>query len=184
MPITFFSSKKDNTGAAFFLSFDSKGEAFYAELIKQNGWSNENQNGIFKGGAKTRVKFSLDEVSDMIQTVKNKSKCSFYHKFVKDGVTEVTSGTFSFYSIKGQDDKVREGFGLSVKKGNLQYKVGFSLGAAEKLLQYIQFGLVHVFSSIYATDKKRALEYLEKNKVKETKEEVKGEVQEEGNIEP
>jgi hypothetical protein len=155
MPLSIYAARKDNSGAALFVSFNSKEQSFYFELMKQTGWNAEKDTGVFKGGQRTRVKFSMDEVGDMMHAISNKRTASFYHKFEKDGQESVVSGKLSFYSIKSDNPKYpdKEGFGLTVKS-NVEYKVGLSYGVAEKLKMYLTFGLNHCFSAIYSKDKK------------------------------
>lgn len=165
MPVNFFSPKKTQDGAALYVSFNSKDAALFFKLIQQTGWDDAKKKGSFQGGEYINVKFSPDEIGDFIQAIRNKSEAKFYHSFGDD----TTTGTLKYYIVpaktEGQRDK--EGFGIKVKRGDVEYKVGLTLGAAERLMEYLRFALDHIFSAIYAADKKDAEEY---NKAKAQKE--------------
>lgn len=162
MALTIFSGNKTGTGGAMFVTFASKDQAVYLKIVKQTEWNEKTSKPSFAGGAIVNIKLSMDEVGDYIHAVAGHTACKFYHEFNK----EVTSGNFSYWSkdYTGKDGKPAksEGFGLSIKKGEIQAKIGFSLGAAEKFSQYLQFALNHMFSAIYAQDKKEFEEYLKK----------------------
>lgn len=158
MPYQFFSPKADGTGAALFVSFNSKDGNVYFKLIKQTGWNDQTKKGSFVAGEMINFKMSQDEACDVIQTIRNQSKCSFYHSF--DGKT--TTGSFQYYRIpskvQGKDDK--EGYGLTIKRDNTVWKVGFNLASGERLSQSLLFALDHIFSAIYSQDKKENEEYM------------------------
>lgn len=162
MGLTIFSGNKTVTGGAMFVTFQSKDQAVYLKIVKQTEWNEKTAKPSFTGGAVVNIKLSMDEVGDYIHAVAGHTARKFYHEFNK----EVTSGNFSYWS-KDFTDKAgkpakSEGFGLSIKKGEIQAKIGFSLGAAEKFSQYLQFALNHMFSAIYAQDKKEQEEYMKK----------------------
>ena len=149
MPLQFFSPNAKNTGAALSTSFNSKDAAFYFNLIKQVSWNETTKTGSFKGGAMANIKFSPDEAGGFIETVRTKGESKFFHSFGD----ETSSGNFRYYCIENPKGN-KEGFGLTVKKGDTEWKVGFSLGSAERLMEHLKFGFEHIFSAIYAADKK------------------------------
>ena len=148
----FYSPNFKNTGAALSVSSNSKEATVYFRLIKQTAWDDKAKKGAFKGGAIVNVKLSSDETAGLIEAVRNKYQYSFYHSFDK----QTTTGSFSYYRIEAKTpkDKVREGFGLTIKKDNVEFKVGFSLGQAERLMLYLRFALDRAFNADYAADKK------------------------------
>lgn len=165
MGAEFYSPKVTGDGAALYVTFSSKDAAIFFKLIKQTGWNATTKKGSFQGGEIINVKFSADEAGDFIHAIRNKTSSNFYHSFGDDKCT----GSLTYYYIEPKQEgaKAREGFGLRTNKNGVEYKVGFTNGAAERLMEYLKFALNHVFSAIYAADKKQAEEYL---KAKEDKE--------------
>jgi len=162
MPLSIYSPNSTTTGSALFISLSSKDGAMYFNLLKQVSWDANTKKASFKDGARLNVKFSLDEVGEMVNVIKNRGKWNFYHNFSET----VVSGGFTYYS-KEYDYKgkkvTKTGYGLTVKKGDQEWKVGFTLGSAEKLLAYLNFFFDRCFQAIYAADKK-AFEEKQKNK--------------------
>lgn len=167
MPSEFYSGTKSGSGGALFVSFNSKDQSVFFRVIKQTGWNDQTSKPTFAGGATFSIKLTSDEVGDFIHAINGHDGCKFYHKFNED----VTVGNFSYYDkeYQGKDGKPHNtrGFGLTVKRekpGNplLESKIGFSLGSAERLSQYLQFALQRINEAIYAQDKKEAEEYLKK----------------------
>lgn len=163
MSLAFFAPNKKLTGGSLFVSFNSKDAAIYFRLAKQLDFN-------LKGGSKFdhengfSIKMSVDEGAAIIRAVRRNSSTSFYHQFEEN----VTSGSFKYWKIepKTEKDTLAEGFGLTVKKGDSEVKIGFSLGGAERLAQYLEFALNHIFSADYAEDKKRNEEYNKKKNEK------------------
>lgn len=148
MPLEFYSPKSDiSRGGALFVTFNSKDANVTLTVLSQTGWNAETKKGSFKGGQRANIKLSKDEIGALIYAISNKTAFKFYHQY--EG--RVTSGSFSFYE---KDD--RAGFGLIVDKDNTKFKVGLGLGSAETLKTFLLFSLHHMFSAIYAADKKAA----------------------------
>jgi hypothetical protein len=173
MGLTFYAPTKSKTGGLVDVrvtakvgTYEKAGErAVYLNLVKQTGWDEATSKGSFKDGPKINVKLTLDEVAGMIQAVRDKQRYAFYHTF--DGKT--TTGSLSFYSFDEEKDKTgkvikkaRSGFGLTVKKDEVEIKVGFGLASAENLHQYLIFCLNHCYNAIYSEDKKNAEDYAKK----------------------
>lgn len=168
--ITFFAPNSKNAGGLLNVSFNSKDGAIFFRVQKQTGWDEGTKKGSFKGGAFINCKMTLEETSSFIRAIRLNKSVSFYHSF--DG--GATSGGLSYYLFPAekQGDKVvkkeREGFGFTIKKENVEIKVGLATGSAEMLAQYLEFALDHCFSAIYANDKKEWEELNAKNSNKST----------------
>ena len=160
MPSLFFSGTKANTGGVLAVSFNSKDQSVFLKVTKQTGWNDKINKPTFAGGETVNFKLTQDEAGDMIHAVSGHDQCGFYHTFNNESST----GNFRYYEIddkKNAGKKIR-GFGLTLKKGAFEAKIGFSLGSAERLSQYLQFALQRMNEAIYAQDKKEFEEYLKK----------------------
>lgn len=161
MSAAFFSPNKNETGGCLFVSFNSKEGSVFLKLLRQDGYSKNKKDQKFDGKNPFNFKLSVDEVGDVIRTVRQNSNLSFYHKFEDDTSTV----TFRHYLIKAEskEEKDKEGFVLHFKRGDVEIKIGFSLGSAERLAQYLEFALRRIFEAEYAEDKKQREEWQEKN---------------------
>lgn len=148
-----------------FATFNSKEGNIYLRLLKQIA-NNQSKKDNFDGKNPINLKLSQDEAADFIRVVRTKSKASFYHKFNED----VTSGSFSYYELDSTDKEgkpiKRSGYGLSVKKNNVEIKVGFTLGSAERFSLFLANALTHIFDAEYSLDQK---EYKDRQKLKQPK---------------
>ncbi len=153
MSSNYFAGKPSGQGASLYVSFNSKEQSGFLKFIKQTGWDATKKQASFKGGAFLNVKLSPDELADMAKSIRFRESTSFYHQF--GGA--VTTGKFSYYDIPNDDKSKppRRGFGISFKKGNDEFKVAFSLGAAERLYEYIRFALQRMHEADYVADKKK-----------------------------
>lgn len=149
MPAEFYSPKVDGTGAALFVSFNSKDGAIYFKLQRQTGWNTTTKKGSFKGGASTNLKMSQDEAGAIINAIRTRGATKFYHQFGDS----VTSGQFTYFKV-GEPPQEKRGFGLTISKAEEKFKIGFTEGSAERLMEYLRFALSHIFSAIYSADKK------------------------------
>mgnify|MGYP001604109793 CR=1 FL=1 len=163
MSNNYFSPTPKISGGALFATFNSKEGNIYWRLLKQIA-NNQNKKGNFDGANPINVKLSQDEAADVIRAVRTNSTSSFYHKFDDN----VTTGKFSYYELDGQDKEgkptKRKGFGLTVKKGEKEVKIGFTLASAERLSLFLQNALTHIMDAEYAEDIKQAKEYAAKKK--------------------
>ena len=158
MSQAFFAPNKSLTGGAILASFNSKEANVYFKVAKQVNNNPDKKN--FDFSTAVNFKFSPDEAAGMFRAIRSCSEFKFYHSFVgQDNVEHVTSGSLKFYSIEQDGKPPREGFGFVGKKDNQEYKCGFTLDSAERLAQYLQFALEHIFSADYAEDKRRAEEW-------------------------
>lgn len=169
MPASFFSPTSKNTGSALYVSFNSKEGNVFLKFVKQTSWDDKTKRGSFKDGKWLNFKLSQDETADLLRAIRNSGECSFYHTFEGNS----TTGSFRYYEVE-RDGKKKSGFGLTVKKDSDEFKVGFTLGSAERLSEYLKFALDHIFSADYAADKKQSEEYA-KNKEAKSKENPKSE---------
>lgn len=169
MAIQFYSPNKKNTGAAAFLSSNSKDGAMYVKFVKQNGWNEKTQNGIFAGGSILNVKFNIFEIGEMLHAITTQGNWSFYHK-VKDSVT---SGAFKYYEMaitkKDGSPGTKVGFTFWAKSGENDYKVGLTMGAVRAFAAYLSFVLDRVFQADYAADKKRYEDAMKQKQESEKK---------------
>ncbi len=170
MPLQFYSPTKTKTGAALSVKFASKDQSIFFSLIQQTGWDDKTRKGSFRGGKMLNFKLSLDETAGLIQTIESRSKVSFYHTFGENS----TTGSFNYYEIPSNEPNKdpRRGFGLTLKNGTDQFKVGFTMGSAQNLLEYLRFALTHCYSALYAADKKADDEYFKKKDAEKAKQPV------------
>jgi hypothetical protein len=151
MPLSFYSPKKDGSGAALFVRFASKDAKIILDTIQQVGF--ENGKGVFAGGKRDRIVLSVDEAGAIIHAIENKDNFDFFHSFGDKKVR----GSFKYYSIQSENG-LKQGFGLIITRDELKTKVGFQMGQAYALREYLKFALDHIFSAIYSVDKKEAEE--------------------------
>jgi len=128
MRLNFYKPNKSNTGTA--LSFNvappkdqTKGETpdLYVSFVKQAGWNDETK----KGSLLNQV-----EAASMIRAVRESAKFSTVHAY--QGST--TSIMFGPYVKKSGDNA----FSFSIKKGEQSFLIGFELGEAELVAQYLE----------------------------------------------
>lgn len=110
------------------------------------------------------LKLTDDELGGILRSIRTEGTTSFYHTF--DGA--VTTGSFRYYKV-GEGKETKQGFGLSVTKGEKTVKVGFSLGAAERFSEYIKYCLNYAFQGSHAEDIEKEKEYQEKVKASQQK---------------
>jgi hypothetical protein len=151
MPNQYYSPNAKLTGGCLFASFNSKDGAVYLKLLKQVA-NNPDKKGNFDGKNPLNIKLSQDEAADMIRAVRTNGEAKFYHKFDQT----VTSGGFKYWVVKSteQGKPDRQGFGLSVKRGETEIKVSFTLGSAERFSLFLQNALTHFFDAEYSQDLK------------------------------
>ncbi len=119
--------------------------------MKQVSYDAQNKTGNFAGGETLVLKFSQDEVGSLLHSIRTKGEWSFFHQYE----SETVSGTFQFFV----NSKTKsEGFGLTVKKEGFLAKVSFTMGAAERLSQFLKFCLFHIFTGIYSVGVKQRKE--------------------------
>lgn len=161
MSTTFFSGNKSaNSGGILTVSFNSKEGSLFYRVTKQTGWDAKINKPTFSGGETKNFKLTPDEAGDVIHAVSGHDEAQFYHTFDNS----VSTGKFHYYEVENSKTpgKKNRGFGLTLKNAAFEVKIGFSLGSAERLSQYLQFALNHIFTAAYAKDKKEREEFLSK----------------------
>lgn len=173
MSYSTWSPNQKITGGALIakLTYDN---SLFIQFFKQVANNPDKKNNFdFKNAI--NIKFSEDEIGDLIRAVRTNGASKFYHTF-KD---EKTTGSFSFYEIQGEGGKPgRQGFGFTVNKGDATIKVGFSLGAAERFSEFLKFCLNKSFEFGYIDDLAKDKEYREKNKDRKTETKVDNDIPE------
>ncbi len=150
MGFKIYTATKTNNGSILDISFNSKDESIWFNLVKQTGTNtgpDGRVNGTYKDGAKVAVKFSYLEAGSILYAIRNKTEYSVPHNG-----TSIRVGYWQIEPTTPQN-KRREGFSVSVKKDNVEYKSSFSVGTAEAVAKYLEFALDHIFSAIYSADK-------------------------------
>ncbi len=162
MSFALFSSKKDKTGGAL-ISKLTQDNSLLLTLFKQIDFDENNKKNNFDWQTPINVKLSDDEIGDFLRAVRTNGESKFYHTFDNN----TTTGSFKFYSIEPVGEKPgRKGYGLSVTKGEVTIKVGFSLGAAERFGEFLSFCLNKVFEAGYIEDLAKEVEFKAKAKEK------------------
>ena len=139
MRLNFYKPNRSNTGTA--VSFNTvdkkeeKGIDLYVSFIKQAGWNDQTKKGSFSENAKNpektaSLKFNEAEAASIIRAVRLGSKFSTVHAF--QGST--TSIMFGPYQKKNGDAALS----FSIKKGEQSFLIGFELGEAELIAQYME----------------------------------------------
>jgi hypothetical protein len=172
MGLQFYKPTKAVKGSAVHFTFNSKGDkkGVFLEIIKQTGWDQSARggqgNGTFKDGEKALIKFSLNEVGDLINSLERRVDApQFYHK------TDEGSSSISFKQYKGKvkdgdqwvDAKENTGWSLGVVKGaDKKWAIAFTYGEAVLLREFLKNALIHCLDSLYSSDLKQAKEYADK----------------------
>ena len=181
MSSQYYSPNAKGTGAALFATVNAKEEAFFFKLTQQTSWDDATKRGGFAGGSHLNVKLSLDEVGGLLQAIRTNGKFTFFHTSEAGS----TTGTFNYYRIESEFQGrpvIKEGFGLTVDKDGVKYKVGLGLGVAERFSEFLKFGLKKCFEVDYSEETRKAKEFAEKREsapIKQEKPKQKEEVIEE-----
>jgi hypothetical protein len=160
MSNNFFSPNAKVNGGAVFASWNSKDGSVYLKLLKQIA-NNPDKKGNFDGANPIHIKLTQDEAADIIRTIRTDGESKFYHTFDD----KVTTGSFKYYQIPPlkEGDRIRSGFGLTVKKTvngqTTEVKIGFTLGSAERFSLFLKNALNHIFDAEYSEDMRKAKEY-------------------------
>lgn len=156
MGLEFYKANKRVTGAGANVNFDSKGKALYISMVKQSAWNEQAGQGVFKDGAKVNCKFSVGEIGAIIDAIQTNRTFKAFH----DGGDQITQIEFAPY-MTGENKDVQAGYGLRIHKTDSQdstkkesFQIGFNFGEGVALMEYLKFSLTHIFSAIYAADKK------------------------------
>lgn len=152
MRLNFYKPNKSNNGTA--VSFNAskpqnsdkeqEGPVLYVSFVKQAGWNDQTKKGSFSENAKNpektaALKLNQTEAASIIRAVRQSAKFSTVH--VYQGST--TSIMFGPYVKKSGDNA----FSFSIKKGEQSFLIGFELGEAELIAQYMENYLRKSFES-------------------------------------
>lgn len=165
MSRSYYKSNKTATGAMVTVSFappnaKQKDGCVFFKVIKQTKWDAAKALGSFVGGDSVVVKLSMFELGDLEETIRHRSvPFDFYH----DGEGYVTSGKIKFYEVpaKTEGGKVRQGYSVYIKKGDVEYKSSLTVGEANDLLAYIDFVRTKVFDTLEVMDREAFLKRQE-----------------------
>lgn len=142
----------------------NKDGSFYFTLTKQNGWNEQNETGIFKDGAQITVKMGMHEIGAMEDVIRSKdtnNRFSYYHS----GFDKETKGSFTYYSIpaKEQGKPDRNGFGFSVKQGDVEIKCSLTVGEAFDVLAYFNYARNQIYAAVEEKESQRRANYAAQN---------------------
>lgn len=209
MSLDFFKPTKSVKGALISVNFSAKADkvtegkvekgdrSFYVNLVAQTGWDNERGNGSFKDGKKITVKFAPHEIAGMLSAIKKNITLAeamgvqyVYHDGEKTATTINFGPHFKKVQKDGQwiDSGNQVGFALRVTKTDKVNKdnkdslgIGLTWAETELFSLFLQDGLVHIFSALYASSINKFKE--QKPKVEEPAKELSVKEPKEGNIE-
>jgi hypothetical protein len=178
MGLQIYKPNKGNTGFCAHFTFNSKGDkkGVFVEIVKQNGWDASARggqgNGIFKGGKKTTVKFSLAEVGEFIRALETNTDAAKAFHTPKAGSATITFARFKG-KVQNKDTKKWEegqnytGWSLGISRTDDRYAISMTFGEGVMLREWLKFALEHVYSGIYSDDLKQAKEYAAKKEAGE-----------------
>lgn len=159
----FFGSRQGDT--------TQKQGAIFFKFAKQTDWNKERKIGSYKGGEIINVKFTRQEIFDLIIAYEKKTKWDFYHSFGSSPV----KGTFTYYE---QDQGKKKGYGMLVTKDETTIRVGLSEGRAKSLVNYLEWCSSKINEAQDRWDKKQRF-----NTQKEEAAEPEKEAEEETSVE-
>jgi hypothetical protein len=165
MPHCVFAPNKNLTGGASFakLRFDNTINLSVFKQIANN--ANKKDNFDFQDAI--NVKLGAEEIGALLRAIRNNSNFGFYHSFQNDGKEMVTKGSFRYFIIEAKEDKpAREGYGLTVIRGEKEVKVSYSLGSAETLAAFLQTCLERISEEIIRDDDLKDEEYRKQKEQK------------------
>jgi hypothetical protein len=155
-----FSATKAISGGALIAKLTTD-NAILLTLFKQVAFDQNNKRGNFDYKNSLVFKLTGDEAAEIIRAIRTNGTMKFYHTFEDTK----TNGQFNFYTVEAKGEyPARSGFGLSVTRGDLTVKIGFSLGAAERFSEYLKFCLTQSFWAAFDEDKLKDQEYLNSKK--------------------
>ncbi len=157
MSFSVYAANKKITGGVMQIRRDADNLwfCFYPQIA-----NNPDKKNNFDWQSGISVKFSNDEIGDLIRTIRTKGKFSFVHTF-ESKVS--TSGSFAYFEIADPSGKqTKSGFGFSVNKNPNTIKVYVSLGGAENLMEYLKTYLREYWAKDMQLDIERSNEYRSK----------------------
>jgi hypothetical protein len=161
MPLEFYKANPRCSGASCQFSFNSKDRALFISLKRQVSYDAQKHIGSFWEGERCLVKFSVNEIGQMIHCLERNKEWSNFHGF--DG--NKTQIFFRPYIKENNEgNSIQKGFTLSVTRtvsgaeAKSSFLIGFDFGECVVIREYLKFVLEHIFSAIYSSDKKAAEE--------------------------
>lgn len=171
MGLEFYKGNKAIAGSAAFLSFDSKTQSIFINLVKQTGWNEETHHPIFRGGLSTNVKFSMQEIAAFLDALDNLKRVELYHVSDKKK-SQIYFGPYTKSKDKDGNavgDPI--GIALAVVSTNIAgdgvkevFKTAFSFPEARLLKEWFVYALKHCFDALYSADVQRGKEFQAKKK--------------------
>lgn len=161
-----FKSSKSIKGCAAGISFNSKEQCLFIQLVKQTSYNEETRLGSFAGGEKVTIKSSKAEIGSLLDVLRRNVPYSTVHRS-RDAMTQIY---FEPYFIVNNETQQKEhkGYGLRVIKKSQdkesKFLMSFNFGEAELLRSYLNFALDHMHGAEYAAEKKRYSDKLGKKK--------------------
>jgi len=153
MRLNFYKPNKSSNGTAVSFNVskpqsndkEQEGPVLYVSFVKQAGWNDQTKKGSFSENAKNpektaALKLNQTEAASIIRAVRQSAKFSTVHAY--QGST--TSIMFGPYVKKSGDNA----FSFSIKKGEQSFLIGFELGEAELIAQYMENYLRKTFESV------------------------------------
>lgn len=168
MSISFFKPTKKGNGCAVTFSFsckpyrDKADAALWVNMIKQSGWNDKSNTGVFKDGEKIRIRFNAVEMGAILYSIRNNvpmenamnikmvyhdpGKAAAARNRSSEGLSGVRIGFAPAYAVDPATNKPtsQKGFKLTVSRGGQDEKqdtsyfaVGLTLAEATLLEEYI-----------------------------------------------
>ena len=161
MSNNFFSPTLKISGGALLASFNSKTGSVFLKCLKQVA-NNQNKVGNFDGKNPIFIKLGQDEASDFIRAINERGESKFYHSFEEN----VSTGSLRYYEVDSKDktgnSTKKRGYGLTVKSGEKEVKVGFTLASGYRFSLWLQNALNHIFDYEHVEEMKEKEEYNKK----------------------
>jgi hypothetical protein len=166
MSIHIYHPNKAVKGFACSFWYSKRNGCLFATLIKQSGWDNENQNGVFKGSLndpskKINIKLTEIEACGILDCIERNRPFTNYHNF-EEGISKSISFTpWMSRAEKAADGTdippVIKGYSFSVtednKKDNTKnsFYIGFTFAEARYIREYL-IHYLHVTFDAYAAN--------------------------------
>lgn len=160
--IQIYHPSKSGKGFAASFWYSERDDSVFATIIKQSGYDEKTQNGVFKGNkndptGKVNVKLDYFEVAGILNSIEKN------HTFSKPHDTEETFKQISFSPWKNQDG-TQKGFSFSITSTNKQnptiknsFYIGFTYDEARLIREFLVYTLHSHFQKI--KDYKSKIDY-------------------------
>lgn len=170
--IAFYKPNPKVTGAACSFKADTKldsSKGVFTEFVKQVAWNADKRTGSFSGGEQATLKFSINEVGDMLNALEKNVPA--FPQFNKDAGAyhKSPTGSAQIRFCPYIDSKTGEqrGFSLSVSKKedgkDKKFVIGFTFAEMVVLREFLKWTLDRIFTAQHSAEKKK-FEDLQKAK--------------------